>query len=331
MNWLRGNRHTHIAGEMTSPATNSCTSLHYIENPQRRQTLNWIAKCVLGSTAACLPLKIAHATTSYNSIAAPDRAAAQTLLALGIVPKASVSAAFFNEMGTMPPMPGDVIDCGDPIEPNLEVLRRLDIDLIITGTIPADIQDVLRRIAPVFAMDIYTGKTNTLNQAKTETLRLANFLNRPAVGRDYIDMVEKTISTHRTRLRQSQRPVFLAGLAGDGRNMTIYAHNSIMCDVMEAMGVESAWTGPTNEFGFVNAGIETLASMPDASLIHIDYGSATDAALSKLSTSPFWTNLPMVKAGRIHRIPRFEVFGGLPLASQFAPLLANTLLDTGVK
>lgn len=53
-------------------------------------------------------------------------------------------------MGAMPAMPGGIVSCGDPVEPNLEVLQRLDIGLIVTVTIASDIRAALRRVAPVF-------------------------------------------------------------------------------------------------------------------------------------------------------------------------------------
>jgi iron complex transport system substrate-binding protein len=269
----------------------------------------------------------AHASASFPRIAAPDRAGAQTLLSLGVTPVASVSRDFFNMMGTTPAMPEGVIDCGDPIEPNLEVLQRLHVDLIVTVTISADIRAVLQRVAPVTGLEIYSGAIGALERAKTETLRLADMIGKRIEGVILVHDVNQLIEQQRDRIPREPRRVFLVALAGDGRNMTVYARNSIMYDVMQEMGIENAWKGSTNEFGFANAGVEELAAEPDASIMHIDYGFETDAALLRLAQSPFWTNLPMVRAGRLYRVPRFEVFGGLPLASQFARQIADCLMQ----
>lgn len=270
----------------------------------------------------------ARAAAVHRRIATPDRAGTQTLLSLGLTPSAAVSKEFYDSMGATPTMPGSVVSCGSPVEPNLEVLARLHIDLIVTGTIPPDTRNVLARVAPVFHLDIYTGQDGALARAESETLRLARLLGVEEAGRAHVAYVARTIDREAARLKtRPRRAIYIVGLAPDGRNMTVYGRNSIMYDVMAALGVENAWTGPTGGAGFTNTGVEELARNPEADILHIDYGAGTDAALAKLAASPFWTSLPMVQAGRVRRVPRFEVFGSLPLAAQFATLMADALLD----
>ena len=261
-------------------------------------------------------------------IAAPDRGAAQTVLALGLVPVASVSKDFFDGMGTEPPMPSGVTDCGDPAEPNLEVLRRMRVDLIVTSTITADVRDVLSRIAPVDHLQIYTGLPGALERARQATHGLAAILNRVGASTSYLNSLDALLMQSRTRLSSwRRRPVYLVGLAADGRNMTVYGRNSLMWDVMAALDVENAWQGETDVYGFTNAGVERLAERPDAVVLSIDYGAITRSAAATLSESPFWARLPAVEAKRVFPIKRFEVFGALPAAVQFAPLLTNALLS----
>lgn len=271
------------------------------------------------------------ADTGVHSLrlAAPDRGAAQTLLALGIVPVVSVSREFFDAMGTKPPMREGVIDCGDPSEPNLEVIARMHVDLIVTSTISSDIREILSRVAPVRALDIYNGLPDALNRAKREAHSLATELGATVACDAYLRDFDNSIVVLRSELASlAHRPVYLVGLAPDGRNMTVYGRNSLMWDVMDTLGIENAWLGPTNIYGFTNAGVERLADRPDAMIVNIDYGDLTATAMQTLARSVFWANLPAVNAERIFTIPRFEVFGTLPAAAQFAPLLADTLLST---
>ncbi|WP_412066289.1 ABC transporter substrate-binding protein [Rhizobium sp. SYY.PMSO] len=264
-------------------------------------------------------------------LAAPDRGAAQTVLALGLVPLVSVSREFFDAMGTEPPMPDGVVDCGDPSEPNLEVIRKMNVDLIVTSTITADIRNVLGRVAAVHALQIYTGLPDTLERAKTETLKLAAEIGRTEACQNYLRAQANLLELSHSKLSSwKRRPVYLIGLAPDGRNMTVYGRNSLMWDVMIRLGVENAWHGETNVFGFANAGIERLADQPDAAIVSIDYGAITQSAFATLAQSPFWVRLPAVQAHRVYSIKRFEVFGGLPAATQFAPLLTDVLLSTAI-
>lgn len=261
-------------------------------------------------------------------LAAPDRGAAQTLLALGVVPVVAVSRDFFDAMGTRPAIPDGVVDCGDPSEPNLEVIARMNVDLIVTSTISSDIREVLSRVAPVRALDIYTGRPDALGRAKREALGLATELDATVACTVYLERFDDTIVALRSRLAiWPRRPVYLVGLAPDGRNMTVYGRNSLMWDVMDTLGIENAWRGPTSIYGFTNTGVELLAGCPDAMIVSIDYGDLTNTAMQALSRSVFWLNLPAVKTERVFTIPRFEVFGALPAAAQFAPLIVDTLLS----
>lgn len=288
----------------------------------RRHFLHGLGVVCAGSVLRTQVSAAAHAPR----IGTPDRAGTQTVLALGVVPLAAVNRSLFESMGSTPPLPEGVVDCGEPVEPNLEVLQRLGVEMIVTGTITAEIRAVLQRIAPVFPLQIYTGETGALDRAKSETLRLARALGVEEAGQAYIEATGDLIMTNASRLRGLRfRRTFLVGLASDGRSMTVYGRNSIMYDVMAALGIENAWRGATTRYGFANAGIEELATDPQANILHIDYGTDTDLALSKLAVSPFWNALPMVKDLRVYRISRFEVFGGLPAAPQFATALTDAL------
>ncbi len=259
-------------------------------------------------------------------IAAPDRASAQALLAMDVVPVASVSQQFYDSMGGALVLPKDVVDCGEPVEPNLEVLRKLGVDLIVTTTIDADINDMLRRVAPVFSLNIYQDKAGALERAKQETQRLGDWIGAGPQARAFIRDFDAALARDiRRSADYARRSMYLVSLSDDGRNMNVFGRNSLMFDVMEKFGIANAWTGPTSAFGIASAGIEELAHDPSAGIAYIDYGPETDAAIARLSQSPFWRALPMVRQGRVYRIGKFDALGGLPAAAQFSSLLADAL------
>lgn len=260
-------------------------------------------------------------------IATPDRGGTQTLLALGILPVVSVGASFYNNMGSTPPLPDNIPDAGDPSEPNLELLRFYQVELIVTVTISSVVQEQLLRIAPVFALDIYRGYGDIWQQACAETERLATTLDRAENARRYIRQLAQKIAQTRDRLAHiSLRKFILLGLSTDGRHMTVYGHKSIMSATIEQMGFSDAWRGETNNYGFINCGIETLAAYSDVSLLVIDYGESLQAAMAILRQSPLWQVMPVVQQRRVLRIGRIEVFGGLPLADAFTDKFADALL-----
>lgn len=261
-------------------------------------------------------------------IATPDRGATQTLLALGKKPVVSVSRDFYEGMGTTPPLPPGIPDAGDPSEPNLELLKLYDVDLIVTVTISSIIQAQLSRVAPVFALNIYQETGDTFRRACDETLRLAAALGEPSAAQRYIRKIENDIARAKKALANKQSQAFiLAGLSTDGRHMTVYSKNSIMSAVMTRLGLVDGWRGGTNNYGFINAGIEVLASYSNANLMLIDYGPSTRTALRVLYNSPLWRALPVVRQNRIFTIPRFEIFGGLPIAEQFTAIFSHAVLN----
>lgn len=263
-------------------------------------------------------------------VATPDRAGTESVLALGLRPVGAPAADFYREMGGSPPLPAGIQNVGAPVEPNLEVLKSLAPDLIVTGTITDNVRQMLARIAPVLNLAIYTGEPGAYGRAVAEFRRLAGVVGRIPEAEAYVSQLETGIARAASALQsRGGRCAYLVTLDGGGRTMTVYGRNSIMYDVMLKMGVANAWDGPTNGFGFTTVGIQKLAARPDADLIYVDYGLETQAALDRLGNSPFWNNLPMVRAGRTHAIPLFDVFGSLPLARSFAPGLERALGGEG--
>ncbi|MGS0897006.1 ABC transporter substrate-binding protein [Burkholderia stagnalis] len=259
------------------------------------------------------------AAGSTPRIATPDRAGTQAVLALGLTPVGAPPASFYRQMGGSPPLPADVPNTGYPVEPNLEMLKALAPDLIVTGTIDDSVRRMLTRVAPVLNLDIYTGEPGAYSRAVAQFRRLARAVGRDAAADAYVATLEAGIArTARALKPRGTRPAYLVTLDAGGRTMTVYGQNSIMYDVMTRIGMPNAWEGPTNGYGFTTVGVEKLTAHPDADLIYVNYGMETAAALRQLGSSPFWNSLPMVRAGRVHGIPLFDVLGSLPLARSFA-------------
>jgi ferric hydroxamate transport system substrate-binding protein len=253
-------------------------------------------------------------------IASPDRAATATLLALGVRPVACVDKAFYDAMGGQPPMPRGIPDCGDPNEPNLELLLSLGVDHCVTGTTLATARAQIATIVPVLHLDIYDGTLDALQRSSDGFRRVARLVGSTAQAEAYIRDVDVLTANTRAALVDvyaSERPVYLETLNGDGRSMVVYGRGSIMHDVLRRLGLRNAWTRPTNLYGFAIAGVEALASAPDANVIVIDFGMTTTAALEVLSKSPFWNRLPMVTGKRVFRIPLVDLYSSYPAARAF--------------
>lgn len=253
-------------------------------------------------------------------ILAPDRGATSSLLAIGVWPVAGADRAFYDSMGAEPPMPPGlhIVNSGDPVEPNLELMIELGINRCVTVTTPLDARERLAVVAPVTHLDIFTGAPGAIDRAAQGLRTLGTLTRREVQAEAYIARVEARMAATARSLaasgRPAQRPVYLVTLNDGGRSMVVYGRNSIMYDVMTRIGMRNAWTGNTNEYGFSVGGVEQLAAQPDADIVVVDFGASTTAALLQLNASPFWNRLASVRAGRVFRIPLVDLFSSYPSA-----------------
>ncbi|VVE36377.1 Iron(3+)-hydroxamate-binding protein FhuD [Pandoraea iniqua] len=271
--------------------------------------------------AAGRPTAASASPASSLRILAPDRGAVSSLLALGIEPVAGADRAFYDSMGAEPRMPPgmNIVNSGDPIEPNLELMIELGINWCVTVTTPQIARERMGVVAPVTHLDIFTGATGALDRAADGLRTLARMTGREEQASAYIAQVEARMAEVARTLAASGRPAkrqtYLVTLNDGGRSMVAYGRNSIMWDVMTRVGLRNAWTRSTNEYGFSVGGVELLAEAPDADIVVVDFGASTTAALRQLAVSPFWNRLASVRAGRVYRIPLIDLFNSYPSAT----------------
>lgn len=271
--------------------------------------------CVAPSVRAALGQPAA------TRIAAVDRAATASLLALGVRPVAVAAPGVYRAMKGFPPLPEGCIDAGYSVEPNLEVIRAVGTQLIVMEATSLHNRGALERVAPVFVLDIFgeTGHADFVDQAKAEMFRLARLIGREDAAMRYWQTVQTCFAATRLRLDgYARRPIFVVQLGlGDG-TILLYGRNSVTFDVMNRLGFENVWPGTTSAFGVAQVDLEQLADIPHADIFYIDFGADSQAALGALARSPIWTNLPMVRERRVYPMPPFDPLGSLPTAIQFA-------------
>ncbi len=262
-----------------------------------------------------------------DRVVALDWALAETLLALGIVPLGVAEPAGYRRWTAEPALPETVTDVGLRIEPNLELLQALAPDLILIspGFQSGVNRPFLERIAPVRLIAIYTPDGRPYERARAETMALAGALGREAEGRALLDRTEAAIATAASRLAAcaaTTRPLYLVAFVDD-RHVRVFGRGGMYQDVLDRLGVRNAWTGPATAWGFVTVGIEELAGVPDAALLHFEPASAGPAP--RLADSPLWRGLDFVRGDRVRPLAPVWAFGGLASAARFATLLADRL------
>lgn len=278
-----------------------------------RPLLGLILACWLGHAQAAAPTRIAVI----------DWGLTETLLGLGVTPLAVAQTSGYRRWVVEPALPESTVDLGLRVEPNLELLARLKPELIlITPQFEAS-RTQLERIAPVKSLAIYSAEQEAYRGAQRVTLELGQLLQREAEARALIERVEQTLQRVGTRLAErSQAPVYVMTFL-DARHVRLFGRRSIYQGVLDRVGLRNAWQGHSNDWGFTQQGIDSLASEPKARLLYLEpLPPGVDRALA---ASELWQRLPAVRDGRVTALPPVWSFNGLLAAERFAQLLEQHL------
>lgn len=248
-----------------------------------------------------------------------DWAMFETALAIGAVPEAATELVQYRKMGLEPQPPASVADLGLRGAPNLELLRIIAPDLIVSSNFYEYQRASFERIAPVFAMPVYAPGQPPLPLLRDAAVQLGLKLGHEPQAQALIATCEAEIAAARQRFSgMAKRKVFLINL-GDSRHFRAFGSDSLFGDVLQRLGLENAWAGGTDYAAAAPVGLEQLAQAPDASIVVI---GPTDAeTLRRLPQNALWKALPAVREGRAVFLPALDHFGGLPAARQFLRLL----------
>lgn len=251
------------------------------------------------------------AAAAPGRIVALDWAMAETLAALDAPLIAVAEAPLYAQRVVRPALPPLVRDVGLRSWPNLEALRALQPDLIVTMEGYGVAPDRLARIAPVRALPLYSAERRPLELARRAVTDLAALTGRAPHGGRLLARLDRATA----RPVAIDRPLLIVKFADD-RLLDVYGPGSLFHDVLAPMGLRNAFDGPTNSWGFATAGLDQLARHPQARLVII-----APAPPARLTDSALWRALPQVRAGRVTILPPVWVFGGVPSAIRFADLL----------
>ncbi|MCB8883597.1 ABC transporter substrate-binding protein [Acidisoma cellulosilytica] len=258
-----------------------------------------------------------------HRLAVLDWGLAATVLSLGVTPIAVPAIAFYDRNLVDPVMPPGVVDVGLLFTPNFELLFELAPDLILIPPGLVSARSALARTGPVAVFNLNPFGGEPYTQARAETIRLAGALGRASSATALLAQTEVRIDQAKASLHgYDRRPVYVINML-DGQHIRIFGKHTLYQDVLDLMGVRNAWSRPST---FLPVGIEALTEVPDARIVIVaSVGDMTTPA--QLAASPFWSALPSVRAGRVHRIGSVFPMGGVPSAARFATLLSAALLQ----
>lgn len=279
----------------------------------------------LMSVAALAASPLLHAQPQALRVAPLDWQLAEIMLGLGVSPLAIPSLDMYRARVPQPPLPAGVLDLGASWEPSLELLARLKPDLILLSPVQQMAQAQYAAIAPVRVLDVPTSLT-PIPRGLAAIAEVGEWLQCQPQAQALVASLTLRLDDARARiLSQQHRPLYLADIDQGGSHVRLWGHNSLLGDTLAQVGLVNAWDGELGPAGFALVPLEKLVERPEARMIYLNFGKASQRSLKTLSASTLWNVLPFVREGRLSAIPPTYVFGGTQTAARFAELLVEHL------
>ncbi|MTH95636.1 ABC transporter substrate-binding protein [Roseibium sp. RKSG952] len=258
-----------------------------------------------------------------------DYAAAETLISLGAPPVGIQSADRWQRWVVEPGLPEGVVNVGQDLAVNLEVIAALKPDMILTTPYTDSLRKRLSVIAPVHKVSVYDQSGTPLVNAYRETGRLGQLAERPAAAARFLETADAEFSAMRDKLAKRPRPPVTLVNFMDNRHVRVYGKSGLYQDVLDRLGLTNAWTRPTNYWGFATVGLEELARQAPSAMHLIAFEPIVDEIRPTLASSPIWRRMPVVEQERFTVFPPVLTFGMVPSALRFARLITNYLEGQG--
>ena len=254
-------------------------------------------------------------------LATLDWTLAETLVALEAPPLAVAQVEAYHAWVDKPALPATTIDLGLRSQPNLELLASLAPERILISPMFANLVPRLERIAPVESLALYRPGRDTWTEMRELTRSLGDLVGRPEAAERLIDKTEARLETLRGRL-DGVAPALVMVQFMDSRHVRVFGDNGLFQAVLDRLGLDNAWSGPTNAWGFSLVGIEALVGLEARLVVVEPYPAGVRDALTEGS---LWGHLVEASEGAPIVLPPVWSFGALPSAARFAELLVGAL------
>lgn len=283
----------------------------------------WLSALCL-AWLSLLPIQPAAAGGSAP-VATFDWATAETLLALEASPVAMGSLQAFHTWTGNRYAQADIIDVGVQSLPNVELLSHIEPRWILLPPRQAHLGVKMEGIAPTTVLRPYpyAGEQDLLATLDAFTLETGKLVGREREARRLIAETD----AHFTALKETldPQPPLLVVQLQDERHARVYGEHSLFAAVLERLGLQSAWQGATNAWGYSLVGVDELFAIDNVRLVVIQ-GAYPSGFETRLARSGMWQYLPSVRRGDELVLPAgFWIAGTLPSARRFADALVQAL------
>jgi len=242
------------------------------------------------------------------------------LLALGVEPVGVADVAGYRRwVGVGADGLASARDVGTRQEPSLEAMIALRPDLIVSSWWRhGALAPALQRIAPTLLYDDLpeAGAEDQLSRMRAMLRDLGRRLGRESEASSALAALDRELAALRRRLEAAGRaeaPVVLGQVVPGAHRFRLFTDNSIAVRTALRLGLENAWRGEPETFGFNTVGVDALARLDGRARLLL-VADPSDPSFAQLANSALWEALPVVAEERLIILPPDTWFFGGPLS-----------------
>ncbi|MGP9687321.1 ABC transporter substrate-binding protein [Halomonas sp. AOP25-F1-15] len=253
-----------------------------------------------------------------------DYAIADTLAALQRPPIAMAGLAQYRKLNQEYLLP-DTLELGLRFQPNFEYIASLEPDAILISP-PAhlNLENKLSDIADVIKTRLFGKALNIWQSLEQLTINLGELNDQQQQAQTFIDSVDAELSLIATQIERPIDPLLIVEIRDD-RHVRVYGPGSLEDMTLTQLGLENAWKGNTNDWGFSTLTIPEAFQL-EGKIILLRSNYSQDLPDSTLPASGLWQHWLDDTSVSINR--NYWPWGGFPSMLRFAESLKDALENT---
>jgi len=242
----------------------------------RRQFLVTAVLSALGVACTASPQKSTSVTNTATRVVALEWEYVEDLLALGMQPVGVADIPGYQQFVQIEPTLAEtVIDVGTRQEPSLEAIAQLQPDLILGVELRHQpIYDTLSAIAPTLLFNPYPAaeESTQLERMQQTFLEIADAVNQRQQGETVLNQMQETFNQATNQLQEFKlaTPRFILGQFVPGvPQLRLFTDDAMAVQILSQIGLENAWIGEFDRFGFNTVWVEALPAVDKANFLYI--------------------------------------------------------------
>ncbi|MGO3862937.1 MAG: ABC transporter substrate-binding protein [Halomonas sp.] len=265
---------------------------------------------------------------SNTAVVTLDYAIAETLQALGEPPQAVGGLSGYRVWWRDPQVLSTAMELGSRHLPNLELIQDIaPSHILISPPAHANLIPQLSRLATLKKWVVYETPPALQQRLNNLTTQLAELTGDQAHANDYLKGVEaqfEALAEQRKHSERSAQSVVLVSLM-DERHARVYGQGSLEGLVLEQLGINNAWEGDVNRWGFATVTAEQLFGLEDY-VIMLESPYSVEGTQQTLLEQGIWQHWPALTSQDTTTLAvDYWHWGGWPSALRFAESLVEAL------